>query len=140
VGVLYVFAVRDLERGSAAGFAKAWVGVWHRLWRLVVVQLVATVLVALLVITIVGIPYGIKKYVDWQLAQAGDPVRGPLDPRRAAWQHPQGAKTLVAYGRRGGHLLAAQPGSRAGTGVRALVYDDPVRARHLSPARQNPRP
>ena len=64
-----IAVVRDLERGSEAGFARAWVEVWHRLWRLGVVQLVATILVALLLITIIGIPYGIKKYVDWQLAQ-----------------------------------------------------------------------
>jgi hypothetical protein len=61
--------VRDLERGHKAGFATTWTDVWRRLWRLIAVELVATFLVILLSITIIGIPYAIKKLVDWQFAQ-----------------------------------------------------------------------
>jgi hypothetical protein len=91
-----IAVVRDRERGSEAGFARAWVEVWHRAWRLVVVQLVATILVALLLLTIIGIPYGIKKYVDWQLAQqeilfedrsVRDALRGSTHTVRRHWWH-----------------------------------------------------
>ncbi len=61
--------MRDLERGPKASFATSWIEVWRRLWRLVAVELLATLLVVLLMITIIGIPYGLKKYVDWQFAQ-----------------------------------------------------------------------
>lgn len=40
-----------------------------RLWRLIAVQLLATLLLLLLVVTIIGIPYAVRKFVDWQFAQ-----------------------------------------------------------------------
>jgi hypothetical protein len=88
--------VRDLERGPRAGFAIAWLDVWQRLWRLVVVELAATILVVLLMITIIGIPYGIKKFVDWQLAQQEilfedrsirEGLRGSTNRVRGHWWH-----------------------------------------------------
>jgi Vacuolar protein sorting-associated protein 62 len=88
--------VRDLDRGQGASFGRSWVDVWHRLWRLIVVELVATVLVVLLMITIIGIPYGIKKFVDWQLAQQEvlfedrsirEALRGSTHMVRGHWWH-----------------------------------------------------
>jgi hypothetical protein len=60
--------IRDVERGHKAGFATSWTAVWRRLWRLIAVELVATFLVILLSITVIGIPYAMKKFVDWQFA------------------------------------------------------------------------
>jgi hypothetical protein len=60
------------------------------------VQVVSTILVALLLLTIIGIPYGIKKYVDWQLAQQEilfedrsirDALRGSTHTVRRHWWH-----------------------------------------------------
>jgi hypothetical protein len=64
-----IAVVRSLERGEPAGFASAWRAVLGRLWRLIAVELLATLLVVLLLITIIGIPYAIRKFVDWQFAQ-----------------------------------------------------------------------
>ena len=59
-------------------------------------QVVSTILVALLLLTIIGIPYGIKKYVDWQLAQQEilfedrsirDALRGSTHTVRRHWWH-----------------------------------------------------
>jgi hypothetical protein len=61
--------VRNLERQQDQGFTAAWSAVLHRLWRLVAVQIVILVLLVLIAITIIGIPYAIKKFVDWQFAQ-----------------------------------------------------------------------
>jgi hypothetical protein len=61
--------IRDLERGVNAGFAASWTAVCGRLGRLIAVELAATLLVILLSITVIGIPYAIKKFVDWQFAQ-----------------------------------------------------------------------
>jgi hypothetical protein len=61
--------VRNLERGQNAGFAAAWRAVFGRLWRLIAVELLATVLLLLIAVTIIGIPFAIRKFVDWQFAQ-----------------------------------------------------------------------
>jgi hypothetical protein len=64
-----IAVVRSLERGEPAGFVSAWRAVLGRLWRLIAVELLATLLVIVLVLTIIGIPYAIHKFVDWQFAQ-----------------------------------------------------------------------
>lgn len=88
--------VRDLERGHEAGFATSWKAVWRRLWRLIAVELVATSAVILLSITIIGIPYAIKKFVDWQFAQQEvlfedrsirEALRGSTGNVRKHWWH-----------------------------------------------------
>ncbi|MBV9048969.1 MAG: hypothetical protein JOY58_11905 [Solirubrobacterales bacterium] len=61
--------VRNLERGWDLGFVATWSAVVRRIWRLLFVQLLGTVLVAVLALTIIGIPYAIKKFIDWQFAQ-----------------------------------------------------------------------
>src|SRR5205807_783496 len=61
--------VRNLEHDHSAGFVTAWRDVLKRAWRLLAVGWLSTILVALLMLTIIGIPYAIHKYVDWQLAQ-----------------------------------------------------------------------
>ena len=58
--------VRNLERHQDLGFAATWGAVLRRLWRLVAVQLLVLLLLVLLAVTIIGIPFAIRKYVDWQ--------------------------------------------------------------------------
>ena len=59
----------NLDRTGDTGVLAAWAAVKRRFWRLLLVQLLADFLVILLMVTIIGIPYGIKKFIDWQLAQ-----------------------------------------------------------------------
>lgn len=88
--------IRDVERGRTAGFAPAWTEVWRRLWRLIAVELVATFLVILFSLSIIGIPYAIKKFVDWQFVQQEvlfedrsilAALHGSTDKVRGHWCH-----------------------------------------------------
>jgi hypothetical protein len=67
-GVLITF-VRELADGRPAGAGAAFRGTLDRFWRLAFCQLLATVAVVLIALTIIGIPYAVKKYVDWQFVQ-----------------------------------------------------------------------
>ncbi|HEY3729436.1 MAG TPA: hypothetical protein VGL51_19825 [Solirubrobacteraceae bacterium] len=67
VSSVVVAFVRDLDRPDRkASFIASWGAVLRRLWRLLVVQLLANLLVLAMLITIIGIPFGIKKFIDWQ--------------------------------------------------------------------------
>ncbi len=66
--VVIVF-VRNLEGGRDLGVVALWRPVLRRIWRIIGVELLATILQFGLALTIIGIPYAIKKYVDWQFAQ-----------------------------------------------------------------------
>ena len=88
--------LRDLERRHQAGFARSWTQVWRHLSRLIAVELVATLLVILLSATIIGIPYAIKKFVDWQFVQQEvlfedrsirQALRGSTEKVRNHWWH-----------------------------------------------------
>ncbi|MGH2925851.1 MAG: hypothetical protein ACRDK1_07770 [Solirubrobacterales bacterium] len=61
--------VRDLEREGEARVGAAYGAVLARVWRVVFVQLIATFVVALMALTVIGIPFAIWKYVEWQFAQ-----------------------------------------------------------------------
>jgi hypothetical protein len=61
--------VMNVDRRGDASFVSAWKAVLQRLGRLLVVQLVANIAVLVLFVTIIGIPYGAKKFVDWQFVQ-----------------------------------------------------------------------
>jgi uncharacterized membrane protein YccF (DUF307 family) len=61
--------VRNLERSHDTGLPAAVMAVLRRLWRLVAVQLLILVAVAALAVTIIGIPFALLKFVDWQFAQ-----------------------------------------------------------------------
>jgi hypothetical protein len=61
--------VHRIERGQRVSFLTAWRDVLTRAWRLLAVGWLSTILVTLLALTIIGIPYALRKYVDWQLAQ-----------------------------------------------------------------------
>jgi hypothetical protein len=61
--------VRELESGRPTGPVAAFRGTLDRFWRLAFCQLLATLAVVLIALTIIGIPFAIKKYVDWQFVQ-----------------------------------------------------------------------
>jgi hypothetical protein len=88
--------VRNLERGGPAGFGTAWSSLVGRLWRVIAVELLATVLVLALAVTIIGIPFALRKFVDWQFAQQEvlyenrsirDALRGSTRLVRGHWWH-----------------------------------------------------
>jgi hypothetical protein len=88
--------MRGLERGEDPRFAATWRAVLRRVWRLVAVELLATILTLLIALTIIGIPYAIKKFVDWQLVQQEvlfedrsirEALRGSTHVVRGHWWH-----------------------------------------------------
>jgi hypothetical protein len=64
-----IAAMRLLDLGEAPSFTGAWRLTLQRFWRLVFARLLATVAVLLLFVTVIGIPFGIWKYFEWQLIQ-----------------------------------------------------------------------
>jgi hypothetical protein len=69
VGGAVIAFVRDLEREGEARVGAAYGAVLARVWRVVFVQLIATFAVILMAFTVIGIPFAIWKYVEWQFAQ-----------------------------------------------------------------------
>ena len=70
VGSALVIAVlRNDERDEPAGFRSACAAVIPRIWRLVAVEWLITLLLILIAVTIIGIPFAIRKVVDWRFAQ-----------------------------------------------------------------------
>ena len=61
--------VRDLEQGKDVGVRLAYRAVLARFWRVVFGQLIATFVVTLIALTVIGIPIAIWKYVEWQFVQ-----------------------------------------------------------------------
>lgn len=69
VAAAVITFMRQLERAQPPGFVAAYRLMAERFWRVVLGQLLASVLVLLLALTIVGIPIAIWKYVSWQFVQ-----------------------------------------------------------------------
>ena len=67
-GVVITF-MRELEAGEPPGFVSAWRLMLERFWRVVAGQLLASVLVLLLALSVIGLPIAIWKYVSWQFVQ-----------------------------------------------------------------------
>ena len=66
---LVIAALRNVERAQPAGFRSDSSAVLRRIWRLVAVQWLITLLLILIALTIIGIPFAIRKFVDWRFAQ-----------------------------------------------------------------------
>jgi hypothetical protein len=66
--VIIVF-VRELLAGGDEGLRRSWAGMWQRKWRLIGGQIMASLGVILLMITLIGIPWAIWKYFSWQFVQ-----------------------------------------------------------------------
>jgi hypothetical protein len=91
-----IAVVRNLERDQPAGVGAASRAVLGRFWRLLVAPFIATVLVVLLALTIIGIPFAIRKFVHWQFVQQEilfedrsirEAFRGSTSLVRGHWWH-----------------------------------------------------
>ena len=61
--------LRDLERGQPASYRIGFQDMLQRFRRVVLGQILVSVLVLLMALTIIGIPFAIWKYVEWQFVQ-----------------------------------------------------------------------
>ncbi len=66
---IVVAFIRNLERGQDTRLPAITMAVLRRVWRLVAVQILILVCLVLLVVTIIGIPVAVIKFIDWQFAQ-----------------------------------------------------------------------
>ncbi len=96
VAAVVIFAVRLLVETGAMGFLDSWRGMLRRFWRVVAGSLLPYMGAAALIITVIGIPYGIYKFVCWQFVQQEiliedkgirDAFRGSSDRVRGRWWH-----------------------------------------------------
>jgi hypothetical protein len=96
VAAIVIVVVRELVAGHRAGFRAAFGGVRERFWRVVAAQLLATLGVILLALTIVGIPWAIWKLVGWRFVQQEvlftdkslrEAFRGSSELVRGRWWH-----------------------------------------------------
>src|SRR5262245_14212139 len=61
--------LRLVDSGERGGARESYRALYPRLWRVIVAQLLAIVLAALLVFTVIGIPFAIYFYFAWQLVE-----------------------------------------------------------------------
>jgi hypothetical protein len=69
VAALVIVFVRGLVEAGRGGYRDSWRGVGQRFWRVVGGQIMATLGVTLLAITVIGLPFAIWKYFSWQFVQ-----------------------------------------------------------------------
>jgi hypothetical protein len=94
VAAIAIAILRDLERGQPTGYAIGFRDMLQRFRRVVGGQILATLVPLLMAITIIGIPFAIWKYVDWQFVQQEiifkdkrmrDAFRGSTQLVRGSW-------------------------------------------------------
>jgi hypothetical protein len=69
--------LRMVESGREGGARESYRELSPRLWRVIVGQLLAIVLAVLMILTVIGIPFGIYFYFAWQLVQQEIIFRNP---------------------------------------------------------------
>jgi hypothetical protein len=69
VAAIAIAYLRDLEEARQTGYVIAFRDMGQRFWRVVGGQIVATLMVFLIALTIIGIPFAIWKFVEWQFVQ-----------------------------------------------------------------------
>jgi hypothetical protein len=69
VAAVVVVFVRELVEGGEAGFIASFRGMAQRFGRVVAAQLLASLGVLALALTVIGLPYAVYKYVAWQFVQ-----------------------------------------------------------------------
>ncbi len=93
---LVIVFLRELANGGAAGLGAAFGGVRARFWRVVVAQLLATLGILAMAVTIVGIPFALWKLVGWAFVQQEvlftdksirQSFRGSSELVRGRWWH-----------------------------------------------------
>jgi hypothetical protein len=96
VAAVVIVFVRSLVAGRQAGFLDSYRGMLERFRRVVLGQLLATLGVTLMAISVIGLPWAIWKYVGWQFVQQEivfddkpmrDAFRGSSDLVRGRWWH-----------------------------------------------------
>ena len=96
VAAVVIVLVRELAGGGEAGFLASWRGMGKRFWRVVGAQLLATLGIIALAITIVGLPFAVYKLVGWRFVQQQilfedkgfrDAFRGSSAIVRGRWWH-----------------------------------------------------
>src|SRR5262245_25890047 len=66
---MVVAFMRLLSDGEDHGLVHCWGAMYERLWRVVAGQLLATVLLLLMVLTVIGLPFAVYFYIAWQFVQ-----------------------------------------------------------------------
>jgi hypothetical protein len=69
VAAIVIVVAREAIRSREVGFRQAFRGVRERFWRVVGAQLLATLGVLLLALTVVGLPFALWKLVGWSFVQ-----------------------------------------------------------------------
>jgi hypothetical protein len=96
VAAVVIFAVRLLVETGGMAFLDSWRGVLHRFWRVAAGSLLPYLGALALVVTVIGIPVAIYKFVCWQFVQQEillgdkgirDAFRGSSDRVRGRWWH-----------------------------------------------------
>jgi hypothetical protein len=96
VAAVVIFAVRLLVETETMGFLSSWRGVLRRFWRVAVGSLLPYLGALALVITVIGIPVAIYKFVCWQFVQQEiliadkgirDAFRASSERVRGRWWH-----------------------------------------------------
>src|SRR4029077_4769202 len=96
VAAVVIVFVRQLGAGAPTGFLGSFGGMWQRFGRVVLAQLLATLGVTALALTVIGLPFAVWKFVGWQFVQQEvlfedkpirDAFRGSSDLVRGRWWH-----------------------------------------------------
>jgi hypothetical protein len=96
VAAVVIVAVRLLVETGRTGFVDSYRGMLRRFWRVVLGQLLATLGVLAMAITIIGLPFAVWKYVSWLFVQQEilfedkgirDAFRGSSERVRGRWWH-----------------------------------------------------
>jgi hypothetical protein len=69
IAAVVIVAVRQVSEDGEAGFVESYRGMWKRFRRVVGAQLLATLALFGMLITVVGIPFAAWKYVGWLFLQ-----------------------------------------------------------------------
>ncbi|MGH3043083.1 MAG: hypothetical protein ACRDNG_15350, partial [Gaiellaceae bacterium] len=76
VGAAVVLVLRELDRDGKAHLRVVLAGLRGEIWRLAVLALGAVLVVFLLAATVIGLPYAVKKAVDWAFVQQAAAFEG----------------------------------------------------------------
>jgi hypothetical protein len=96
VAAVVIVFVRELVESRPTGFIASFRAMASRFWRVVAAQLLATLGVLALALTVIGLPWAVYKYVAWQFVQQEvlftdrsirDAFHGSSDLVRGRWWH-----------------------------------------------------
>jgi hypothetical protein len=69
VAAVVIVAIRQIAESGRASFSGAYRGMWQRFRRVIGAQLLATLGVILMAITVIGLPFAAWKYIGWLFIQ-----------------------------------------------------------------------